>query len=81
MASRKTRWLAIPTAALWLLAPVRGLAGPATPPAPLPPPTGAVVTVSTVAQLQQAVAALTSNTTIVIAAGTYQLTAPLYING
>jgi len=71
----------VPTVAAWLLAPVRVLAGPATPPGPLPPPQGAVVTVSTVAQLQQAVAALTSNTTIVIAAGTYQLTAPLYING
>jgi hypothetical protein len=57
------------------------LAGPAVPPAPLPAPTGPVVVVSTVGQLQQAVAALTSNTTIVIAAGTYQLTAPLYING
>ena len=56
------------------------LAGPAVPPAPLPAPTGPVVVVSTVGQLQQAVAALTS-TTIVVAAGTYQLTAPLYING
>ncbi len=57
------------------------LAGPAVPPAPLPAPTGPVVVVSTVGQLQQAVAALTSNTTIVVGAGTYQLTAPLYING
>lgn len=56
-------------------------AGPAVPPAPLPPPTGSVVVVSTVTQLRQAVASLTSNTTIVVAAGTYQLTAPLYING
>jgi hypothetical protein len=40
-----------------------------------------VVNVSTVAQLQSAVAAISSNTTIVVAAGTYNLSAPLYING
>jgi hypothetical protein len=56
-------------------------AGPAIPPAPLPPPAGAVIQVSTVAQLQNAVAAIASNTTIVIAPGTYQLTSTLYING
>jgi hypothetical protein len=56
-------------------------AGPAIPPAPLPPPTGAVVHVSTQSQLQQAVASIASNTTIVVAAGTYNLTSPLYING
>ena len=56
-------------------------AGPAIPPAPLPPPTGAIVHVSTVAQLQGAAAAMASNTTIVIAPGTYQLTSTLYING
>jgi hypothetical protein len=39
------------------------------------------VPVSTVAQLQNAVAAIASNTTIVIAPGTYQLTSTLYING
>jgi hypothetical protein len=55
--------------------------GPAIPPAPLPPPTGAVVHVSTLPQLQQAVASIASNTTIVVAAGTYNLTSPLYING
>jgi hypothetical protein len=59
----------------------RALAGPAIPPAPLPPPTGPVVNVSTVAQLQSAVAAIASNTTIVIAPGTYNLTGTLYING
>jgi hypothetical protein len=57
------------------------VAGPAIPPAPLAAPSGAVIHVSTVAQLQSAAAAIASNTTIVIAPGTYQLTAPLYING
>jgi len=56
-------------------------AGPAVPPAPLPPPAGTVVRVATVAQLQNAVAAMASNTTIVIAPGTYSLAATLYING
>ena len=56
-------------------------AGPAIPPTPLPPPTGAIVHVSTVSQLQNAVAAIASNTTIMIAPGTYQLTSTLYING
>jgi hypothetical protein len=55
-------------------------AGPAVPPAPLPL-SGAVVNVSTTQQLQSAVAALSSNTTIVVAAGTYNLSGPLYING
>jgi hypothetical protein len=64
-----------------LLSARAALAGPAVPPAPLPPPAGPVVNVSTVSQLQSAVAAIASNTTIVIAPGTYQLTAPLYING
>jgi hypothetical protein len=57
------------------------VAGPATPAPPLPPPTGTVVNVSTVSQLQNAVAAIASNTTIVIATGTYNLTTTLYING
>jgi hypothetical protein len=56
-------------------------AGPPIPPAPLPSPTGAVVHVSTEPQLQNAVASLASNTTIVIAAGTYHLQSPLYVNG
>jgi hypothetical protein len=42
---------------------------------------GIDVDVSTVAQLQSAVASISSNTTIVVAAGTYNLSAPLYING
>ncbi len=57
------------------------LAGPAIPPSPLPPPTGTVVNVSTLSQLQNAVAGIASNTTIVIAPGTYNLNGPLYING
>jgi hypothetical protein len=40
---------------------------------PLPPPTGNIVNVSTVAQLQDAVTQLTSNTTILLADGTYHL--------
>jgi hypothetical protein len=56
-------------------------AGPAIPPTPLPPPTGAMIHVSTLSQLQNAVAAIASNTTIIIAPGTYQLTSTLYING
>ncbi len=57
------------------------VAGPAVPPRPLPPPSGAVVNVATVAQLQNAVAALASNTTIVIGPGTYNLETTLYVNG
>ena len=64
-----------------LLAPGVALAGPWSSPPPLPPPSGAVVTVSTLAQLRNAVAAIASDTTIVIAPGTYALTSPLYING
>lgn len=53
---------------------------PAVPP-PLPAPAGQVVHVSTEAALQQAVRALRSNTTIVIAPGRYQLTQTLVVNG
>jgi hypothetical protein len=56
-------------------------AGPAIPPTPLPPPTGAVIHVSSVSQLLDAAAAIASNTTIVIAPGTYQLTSTVYLNG
>jgi hypothetical protein len=55
-------------------------AGPITP-VPLPAPTGTVVNVSTVAQLVSAVSSMSSNKTIVLAPGTYNLTGPLYING
>jgi hypothetical protein len=48
---------------------------------PLAPPTGAVVNVSTESQLQQAVASLRSDTTIVLASGSYVLTSTLYVNG
>jgi hypothetical protein len=65
----------------FLAAASRAFAGPAIPPSPLPPPTGTVVHVSTLSQLQHAVASIASNTTIVVAAGTYNLTSPLYING
>jgi hypothetical protein len=48
------------------------------PPA-LPTPSGTVMNVSTVAQLQSAVANLQSGQTIMIAAGTYNLTGTLYV--
>jgi hypothetical protein len=50
-----------------------------SPAPPLPPPAGVVVTVSTDAELQAAVRQLRSNTTIVIAAGTYRLTSTLRV--
>ncbi len=56
-------------------------AAPARPAPPLPAPTGPIVNVSTEPQLQAAVRALTSNTTIVIAPGTYVLTSTLYVKG
>jgi hypothetical protein len=48
---------------------------------PLPAPTGTVVTVSTEGELQNAVAALRSNTTIVLAPGTYALSSTVRVNG
>src|SRR5882724_6400363 len=48
---------------------------------PLAPPGGVVVNVSTAPQLQAAVQHLRSNTTIVLAPGTYPLTDSLSING
>ncbi len=48
---------------------------------PLPSPSGTVVSVSTVGQLQNAVAALASNSTVLIAPGTYALTQTLRIRG
>jgi hypothetical protein len=54
-----------------------GIAGATCP--PLPPPSGAIVNVSNVTQLQNAVNNLASNTTILIADGTYDLTNTLNI--
>jgi hypothetical protein len=68
-------------AATLLLHPGVVMAGPAVPPFPLPAPSGPIVRVNTLAQLQNAVAAIASNTTILIGPGTYNLGAPLYING
>jgi hypothetical protein len=56
-------------------------ARPARPAPPLPSPSGTIVNVSTEAQLQAAVAAMSSNVTIVLAPGTYHLTRSLYFNG
>jgi len=68
-------------AAALLLHPGAAMGGPAVPPAPLPAPSGPIVHASTLAQLQNAVAGIASNTTIVIGPGTYNLATPLYING
>jgi hypothetical protein len=56
-------------------------AAPARPAPSLPPPSGSVVNVATEPQLQAAVAGIKSNTTILIAPGTYVLTSTLYVNG
>ena len=56
-------------------------AGPATPAPALPAPSGVVIDVSTPAQLENAVASIASNTTIMIAPGTYPISSTLYING
>jgi hypothetical protein len=75
-----TRQIVLCLIALGFVVTVRCLeASPARPAPPLPPPTGAVVNVSTEPQLQAAVRSLTSNTTIVIAPGTYVLTSTLYL--
>jgi hypothetical protein len=56
-------------------------AAAARPAPPLPPASGTVVHVATESQLRAAVAALSSNTTIEIAPGTYSLRDALYVNG
>lgn len=48
---------------------------------PLPSPTGTIIQVSTVGELQSAVSNLTSNSTILIAEGTYNLSNTLIIDG
>jgi hypothetical protein len=67
--------------ALALILPAAAHARSTQSPPPLPAPAGAVVNVSTDAQLQAAVRNITSNTTIVLAPGTYALSSTLYING
>jgi hypothetical protein len=52
-----------------------------TMPPPLPAPAGPIINVSTEPQLQAALRALSSNTTILIAPGTYRLTSTLWVNG
>jgi hypothetical protein len=75
-------------AGVLLLALVAGWAVPArldarwlSVPPSLPAPTGRVVQVATEPELQQAVATLTNGTTVVIAPGTYRLTAALRVRG
>jgi hypothetical protein len=61
---------------------VTNVVGNARRPAPpLPPPVGAVIRVSTEPQLQSAVRSLRSDTTILLAPGTYVLTATLSVSG
>lgn len=55
--------------------------GPWTHPPAWPPPTGAVVRVSTEAALQHAVRRVESNTTILIAPGSYELSNTLHLRG
>ncbi len=64
---------------LALLLPRPLLAASVAQPPPLPAPTGAVINVSSEAQLQAAVASAPSGSTIVIAPGTYALSGPLYL--
>ncbi len=64
---------------LLISSPLRA-ASPDTAP-PLPAPTGTIVTVSNVSQLQAAFSSLQSGQTIVINPGTYNLTGSLYVNG
>ena len=82
---RPVRTLVIAFAAAVVLAAFASVAsaaaGPVSSVPPLPAPGGTVVNVSTEAQLQSAVSAIRSNTTIVIAPGTYNLSSTLYING
>src|SRR5262245_8273133 len=66
-------------ARLW--SPLIAAAAPARPAPPLPPPSGAVVNVSSESQLRAAASNLTSNTTIVLAPGVYVLQDTVYING
>lgn len=58
-----------------------GAAAPASPAPALPAPTGTVLNVSNEAELQAAMRQLQSNTTVILAPGTYRLTRTLYING
>jgi hypothetical protein len=74
-------WSGLPALSSTIAFAANAYAAPARPAPALPAPTGSVVSVSTEAQLQNAVAHLQSNTTILVAPGTYTLTSTLYING
>src|SRR5438067_2147431 len=73
-----TTALLVSTSASW--SPYSGHVRAATAVPSLPPPSSAVVTVSTEPQLHSAIRQLASNTTLLITPGTYQLTGTLYIN-
>jgi hypothetical protein len=74
-----TRLLRVATLALAAACPSLAFAALPSSAPPLPAPTGAVVYVSTAAELQNAVASLASNTTIIVRRGTYRLTRTLYV--
>ena len=74
-------WSCLPALCSTLAFAANAYAAPARPAPALPAPAGGVVSVATEAQLQNAVAHLQSNTTILVAPGTYTLTSTLYING
>ncbi len=65
----------------WLVAGGLAIGGPLDAPPALPRPTGVIVRVSTEPELQDAVARLTSNTTVLISPGTYRLSRSLYVRG
>ncbi len=81
MLNIRSSWCVAALAAVLLCNPVVAQGKPARPAPPLPAPTGTIITVNTEAALQNAVRTLTSNTTIVIAPGTYVLTSTLYVKG
>ena len=83
--SRRVRAAAASAALLlltvWIVEPGSPVIAAAAAPGSQRPSAGPVVNVSTEAELQSAVARLTSGMTIVIAPGTYRLTGTLYVRG
>src|SRR6476646_7559937 len=75
----RSRAMAMLVALAWLWSPRPALAASVSQPPALPAPAGAVANVSTVAQLEAAVASAPPGSTIMIAPGTYALTGPLYL--
>jgi hypothetical protein len=81
-ASRRWRWSALSVVLIVRLATAApAAAAPARPAPALAGPGGKIVRVSTEPELQAAVSALSSNTTIVLTPGIYRLTRTLYVKG